>query len=134
MNNSQIRRRRRATARAVRIGMRLGLLVFTAYLTARLCRAGLEVISRTEHPAARFSYSLIILLIWTGWTARKEYTDLTKGAEDKHDFRRSNGATRQPEKKHVASWGISDQYGTRAKGTAEAGQDRQSVRNEDGEG
>ncbi len=93
MNNSQIRRRRRATARAVRIGMRLGLLVFTAYLTARLCRAGLEVIeSRTGAPGGEiFILPLIILLIWTGWTARKEYTDLTKGAEDKHDFRRSNG-------------------------------------------
>ena len=58
MNNSQIRRRRRATARAVRIGMRLGLLVFTAYLTARLCRAGLEVIeSRTGAPGGEIFIS-----------------------------------------------------------------------------
>ena len=92
MNNSQARRRRRATARAVRIGMRLGLLVFTACLTVRICKIGLETLeSRTGAPGGEiFILPLIILLVWTGWTARKEYTDLTKGAEDKHDFRRSD--------------------------------------------
>ena len=92
MNNSQARRRRRATARAVRIGMRLGLLVFTACLTVRICKIGLRRSKAgPEHLAARFSYSPDHPSDLTGWTARKEYTDLTKGAEDKHDFRRSNG-------------------------------------------
>jgi len=72
--------------------MRLGLLVFTAYLTVRLCKVGLETLeSRTGAPGGEiFIFPLIILLVWTGWTARKEYTDLMKGAEDKHDFRRSD--------------------------------------------
>lgn len=91
--NNQRKRRRRATAKAVRIGMRLGLLVFTAYLTVRLCAAGIEVLeSRTGAPGGEiFILPLIILLIWTGWTARKEYTDMKKGDEQKHDFRRSEG-------------------------------------------
>lgn len=91
--NNQKKRRRRATANAVRIGLRLGLLVFTAYLTVRLCTAGMEVLeSRTGAPGGEiFILPLIILLIWTGWTARKEYTDMKKGDEQKHDFRRSEG-------------------------------------------
>lgn len=89
--NNQRKRRRRATANAVRIGLRLGLLVLTAYLTVRLCAAGIEALeSRTGAPGGEiFILPLIILLIWTGWTARKEYTDMKKGDEQKHDFRRS---------------------------------------------
>ena len=84
--------------------MRLGLL-FHSIPHSEALQGRAEVIeSRTGAPAARFSYSPIILLIWTGWTARKEYTDLTKGAEDKHDFRRSNGIPYGSQKKHVASW------------------------------
>jgi len=89
--NNQRKRRRRATSNAVRIGLRLGLLVLTAYLTVRLCTAGIEALeSRTGAPGGEiFILPLIILLIWTGWTARKEYADLKKGDEKKHEFRRS---------------------------------------------
>lgn len=93
MNNSQIRRRRRATARAVRIGMRLGLLVFTAYLTVRLCIAGIETLeARAGAPGGEiFILPLIALLIWAGWTARKEYTDMKAGGEEKHGYRTNEG-------------------------------------------
>jgi len=58
-----------------------------------LCIEGLKTLeARTGAPGGEiFILPLIVLLVWSGWTARKEYTDLTKGAEDKHDFRRSNG-------------------------------------------
>jgi len=91
--NNQRKRRRRATAKAVRIGLRLGLLIFTAYLTVRLCAAGIEVLeSRTGAPGGEiFILPLIILLIWTGWTARKEYTDMKSGGEEKHGYRTNEG-------------------------------------------
>jgi len=91
--NNQRKRRRRATAKAVRIGLRLGLLIFTAYLTVRLCAAGIEVLeSRTGAPGGEiFILPLIILLIWTGWTARKEYTDMKAGGEEKHGYRTNEG-------------------------------------------
>lgn len=97
MNNNQIRRRHKTFAKTVGIGMRLGLLVFTAYLIVRLCKIGLEILeSRTGTSGGEvFILPLIILLIWIGWIARKEYTDLTKRTEDKHDFRRYITAARE---------------------------------------
>ena len=81
--NNQRKRRRRATAKAVRIGLRLGLLIFTAYLTVKLCIAGIETLeARTGAPGGEiFILPLIVLLVWSGWTARKEYTDYRVAAE-----------------------------------------------------
>lgn len=91
--NNQRKRRRRATAKAVRIGLRLGLLIFTAYLTVKLCIAGIETLeARTGAPGGEnFILPLIALLIWAGWTSRKEYTDMKAGGEEKHGYRTNEG-------------------------------------------
>ena len=73
--NNQRKRNRRKTAKAMTIGIRLGLLVFTAYMTVMLCIEGVKTLeSRTGAPGGEiFILPLIVLLVWTGWTARKEY-------------------------------------------------------------
>jgi hypothetical protein len=32
---------------------------------------------------------LIVLLVWSGWTARKEYTALKEGGTKQHEYRAS---------------------------------------------
>ena len=90
---NQRKRKRRKTARAMTVGIRLGLLIFTAYLTVKLCIAGIETLeARTGAPGGEiFILPLIALLIWAGWTARKEYTDMKAGGEEKHGYRTNEG-------------------------------------------
>lgn len=77
----KLKRRRKSTERAIRVGFRLGLLVFTGYLTVRLLTLGLRTLeSRAGMPGGELAIvPLIALLLWTGWTARKEYTAFKEG-------------------------------------------------------
>ena len=82
--DDRTKRRRKAYARAIRVGTKLGLLIFTAYLTVRILKIAIEVM---ETRAGTFGgeiciIPLITLLIWAGWTARKEYEDLKEGEEE----------------------------------------------------
>ena len=88
---NQRKRKRRKTARAMTVGIRLGLLVFTAYLTVRLCIAGIETLeARAGAPGGEiFILPLIVLLVWSGWIARKEYTALKEGGTKQHEYRAS---------------------------------------------
>ena len=87
--NNQRKRNHRKTAKAMTIGIRLGLLVFTAYMTVMLCIEGVKTLeSRTGAPGGEiFILPLIVLLVWTGWTARKEYTSLKEGGTQQHEYR-----------------------------------------------
>lgn len=90
---NQKKRSRRADKAAIRIGIRLGLLVFTAIMTVKLCMIGIETLeSRTGAPGGEiFILPLIFLLLWAGWTARKEYEELKQEGEQRHEQRTSKG-------------------------------------------
>lgn len=79
------KRRRKANARAIRVGFKLGLLILTAILTVR---ASLLAIQVAESRAGAFGgeicfIPLVALLFWAGWTFRKEYEDMKEGGTER---------------------------------------------------
>ena len=89
MNNRRTQKRK-ANVKAIRIGFRLGLLLFTAYLTVKIAILGLQIAeARTGAPGGEILIlPMIALLLWAGWTARKEYDQAKKGGIE-HEPRQS---------------------------------------------
>ncbi len=79
--DDRTKRRRKAYARAIRVGTKLGLLIFTAYLTVRILKIAIEVMeTRAGALGGEICIiPLIALLFWTGWTFRKEYESMKEG-------------------------------------------------------
>lgn len=84
--NDRKKRRRKAYVKAIRVGTILGLIVFTAYLTVRLAILALDTLQARAGAAGGeiFVLPMIVLLVWAGWSFRKEYDSLKRG-EDQND-------------------------------------------------
>lgn len=75
MNNKKNKKPLRP-GRSIRAGIRLGILILTATCTVKVVRLGWETLqSRTGMPGGELLiFPMLILLFYTGWTARKEWT------------------------------------------------------------
>lgn len=73
--NNRIKKKPLQLRRSVRAGIRIGVLVLTAMTTVEIARQAWETYqSRTGAPGGEILVlPMMILLFYTGWTARKEW-------------------------------------------------------------
>ena len=71
------RRNKLNLGRAVRGGIRTGILILTTIATVKIAAAGwARLETRLGNPGGELLIApLFLLLFYAGWTARKEYTD-----------------------------------------------------------
>lgn len=78
--NNRIKKKPLQLRRSIRAGIRIGVLVLTAMTTVEIARQAWETYqSRTGSPGGEILiFPMMILLFYTGWTARKEWTTFKK--------------------------------------------------------
>ena len=93
MNNRKYKKPLRL-GRSIRAGIRLGILILTATCTVEIVRLGWKTLQgRVGAPGGELLiFPMIILLFYTGWTARKEWIAF-KIAYRKAERRERNAST-----------------------------------------
>jgi hypothetical protein len=78
--NNRIKKKPLQLRRSVRTGIRIGVLVLTAMTTVEIARQAWETYqSRTGAPGGEILVlPMMILLFYTGWTARGEWIDFKR--------------------------------------------------------
>ena len=78
--NNRIKKKPLQLRRSIRAGIRIGVLVLTAMTTVEIARQAWETYqSRTGAPGGEILVlPMMILLFYTGWTARGEWIDFKR--------------------------------------------------------
>lgn len=78
--NNRIKKKPLRLGRSAKAGIKLGIFILTAICTVEIARLGWETFqSRIGAPGGEvLIFPMIILLFYTGWTARKEWSAFKK--------------------------------------------------------
>lgn len=78
--NSMIKKKPLQLRRSIKAGIRIGVLILTAMCTVEIARMALETYqSRAGAPGGEILVlPMMILLFYTGWTARGEWIDFKR--------------------------------------------------------
>jgi len=95
--NNRIKKKPLQLRRSVRAGIRIGVLVLTAMTTVEIARQAWETYqSRTGAPGGEILVlPMMILLFYTGWTARGEWIDFKRAFREaeRREYHASNSPT-----------------------------------------